>query len=288
MAPAAWERSSQGWVKNRRPGVQKRKPRGFNFAPRGSNFAPRGVPNGLLDSSWGVLGARSASEGRYGRKRGVGKLYGGLLGPSWGPLGASWARFGSHFAPPGDDFRPSEPPFGDFSNILVKTRQTIQTKKPRYPRDSIATQRWVGGAFQRGPRGGFRRSFLYLLGRPGRDLKKMFFIVVLHVWGLFFFAYVALCCLPCSVAGGVVHMQKKLKCRWVFGSQAICALFWQRPTQSTFRGDAQQISMKKELEKKRAHGTRQQGQQKSSFETNIAPKMDPGGFQKRVHKTVGN
>ena len=43
------------------------------------------------------------------------------------------------------------PPLGGFSNILVKTRQTTQTKKPRYPRDSIATQRWVGGAFQRGP-----------------------------------------------------------------------------------------------------------------------------------------
>ena len=42
-------------LKNRCPWVQKRKLRGSNFAPRGSNFAP----GGLLEPSWGVLGARS-------------------------------------------------------------------------------------------------------------------------------------------------------------------------------------------------------------------------------------
>ena len=47
------------------------------------------------------------------------------------------------------------------------------------------------------------------------------------------------------------------------------------------------IGGKKEL-KKRTHGTRKQGRQKSIFEAKMAPKMDPGGFQKRVHKTVGN
>ena len=44
---------------------------------------------------------------------------------------------------------------------------------------------------------------------------------------------------------------------------------------------------KKELTK-RTHGTRKQGKQRSIFEAKMAPKMDPGGFQKRVHKTVGN
>ena len=43
----------------------------------------------------------------------------------------------------------------------------------------------------------------------------------------------------------------------------------------------------KEL-KKRTRGTRKQGQKMSIFEAEMAPKMDPGGFQKRVHKTVGN
>ena len=75
---------------NRRPWVQKGAPQ-VKFRP----------PGGPLESSWGVLGAKSASEGRSGRKRGVWKLKGGLLGPSWGPLGASWAHFGSHFPPPG-------------------------------------------------------------------------------------------------------------------------------------------------------------------------------------------
>ena len=40
--------------------------------------------------------------------------------------------------------------------------------------------------------------------------------------------------------------------------------------------------------KMRTHGTRKQGQQKSTFEAKLPPKLDPGGFQKRVHKTVGN
>ena len=40
--------------------------------------------------------------------------------------------------------------------------------------------------------------------------------------------------------------------------------------------------------KKRIHGTRKQGKKRSIFEAKMAPKMDPGGFQKRVHKPVGN
>ena len=87
-----------------------------------------------------------------------------------------------------------------------------------------------------GPRGG---QFWIFLGRPSRDLKNdVLFVVVSHVWGLFSMLCFALCCLPCSVAGGVVHMQKSWKFIGFCGSQAICALFWQRPKQSTFRGDA--------------------------------------------------
>ena len=67
----------------------------------------------------------------------------GLLRPQGAP-GAIQEASGGHFGASG-------PPFGDFWNMLVKTRQTTQTNEPRYPRDSIATQRWVGGAFQRGP-----------------------------------------------------------------------------------------------------------------------------------------
>ena len=166
---------------NRRPWVQKGAPQ--------VKFRPTGGP---LESSWGVLGAKSASEGRSGRKRGVWKLKGGLLGPSWGPPGASWAHFGSQFPPPwGAPGRLQEVIFGIFWDV------------------------------------------------PAEILKMSFCLSSFHIFGVSFSVLLfALCCLPCCVAGGVVHMQKKRKFFGFCGSQAICALFWQRPKQSTFRGDA--------------------------------------------------
>ena len=51
--------------------------------------------------------------------------------------------------------------------------------------------------------------FWTFLGRPSRDLKnELLFVVFSHIWSLFSVLLFALCCLPCSVAGGVVHMQK--------------------------------------------------------------------------------
>ena len=50
-------------------------------------------------------------EGALGGKGGVGKLHGGLLGPSLGPLGVSWARFGSICPPRGGS---GEGPGGHF------------------------------------------------------------------------------------------------------------------------------------------------------------------------------
>ena len=56
--------------------------------------------------------------------------------------------------------------------------------------------------------------FWTFLGRPSRDLKnELLFVVFSHIWGLFSVLLFALCCLPCSVAGGVVHMQK-MKIHW--------------------------------------------------------------------------
>ena len=72
-----------------------------NFAPRGSNFAPWGVPDGLPEPSGTSWAPGRPEEGALGGKGGVGKLHGGLLGPSLGPLGVSWARFGSICPPPG-------------------------------------------------------------------------------------------------------------------------------------------------------------------------------------------
>ena len=51
--------------------------------------------------------------------------------------------------------------------------------------------------------------FSTFLGRPSRDLKnELLFVVFSHMSGLYSVLLFALCCLPCSVAGGVVHMQK--------------------------------------------------------------------------------
>ena len=78
------------------PGGPKKEAPGVKFRPPGAKFRPQGGPRWASGALWGVLGARSA---RSGRKRGVGKLHEGLLGPSLGPLGVSWARFGSIFPP---------------------------------------------------------------------------------------------------------------------------------------------------------------------------------------------
>ena len=71
---------------NRRPWVQKEAPQ-VKFRP----------PGGPLESSWGVLGAESASEERSGRKRGVSKklwrALGTTLGSSWRVLGPFWVAF---------------------------------------------------------------------------------------------------------------------------------------------------------------------------------------------------
>ena len=84
------------------------------------------------------------------------------------------------------------PRVGIFSSILVKTRQTTQTKKPRHPRDSIATQRWVGGAFQRGLGVRLQDAILgsILGGRP-RGLEISICLIIfdaclVYVWWLCF------------------------------------------------------------------------------------------------------
>ena len=79
---------------NRRPWVPKGAPQ-VKFRP----------PGGPLESSWSVLGAKSASEGRSGRKRGVWKLKG--LGSSWRVLGPFWFAFPPPLGGPGEGSRRS-------------------------------------------------------------------------------------------------------------------------------------------------------------------------------------
>ena len=130
--------------------------------------------------------------------------------------------------------------------------------------------------------------FWTFLGRPSRDLKnELLFVVFSHIRGLFSVLLFALCCLPCSVAGGV-HMPKKLNMNWFLWVASHMRLFLATPEANNFQGGRVINIGGKRSSKKGTHGTRKQDQQMSIFEAKMAPKMDPGGFQKRVHKTVGN
>ena len=139
-----------------------------------------------------------------------------------------------------------------------------------------------------GPGEGPGGHFWTFLGRPSRDLKNELLFVVFHIVGVFFSVLLfALCCLPCSVAGGVVHMQKLENSLVFVGRKPYAPCSGNARSNQLSGGTRNKYRWKKEL-KKRTHGTRTQGQTKSIFEAKMAPKMDPGGFQKRVHKTVGN
>ena len=123
---------------------------------------------------------------------------------------------------------------------------------------------------------------------PAKILKMSFCLSFFHIVGVFFSVLLfALCCLPCSVAGGVVHMQKIENSLVFVGRKPYAPCSGNARSNQLSGGTRNKYRWKKEL-KKRTHGTRKQGRQKSIFEAKMAPKMDPGGFQKRVHKTVGN
>ena len=127
---------------NRRPWVPKGAPQ-VKFRP----------PGGPLESSWGVLGAKSASEGRSGSLKIDKRALGTILGSSWRVLGPFWVAFPPPLGGPGEVM------FGLFWDV------------------------------------------------PAEILKMSFGLLFFsHIWGLFSVLFFALCCLPCSVAGGVLHM----------------------------------------------------------------------------------
>ena len=92
--------------------------------------------------------------------------------------------------------------------------------------------------------------------------------------GLFSVLLFALCCLPCSVAGGVVHMQKIENSLVFVGRKAYAPCSGNARSNQLSGGTRNKYRRKKEL-KKRTHGTRKQGQQKSIFEAKMAPKWTP-------------
>ena len=100
MAPTACESGSQEVEVSDARGSKNRSSGGQISPPPGVKFRSPGVPNGLLEPSWGVVGARSASGGRSGWERGRWKVVlralGTVLEPFWRVLGRCWSFF-----PPG-------------------------------------------------------------------------------------------------------------------------------------------------------------------------------------------
>ena len=140
-----------------------------------------------------------------------------------------------------------------------------------------------------GPREAPGGHFWTFLGRPSRDLKNELLFVVFFTYGgsLFLCYYLpSVVFLAPWLAASCIC--KKLKVHWAFvGRKPYAPCSGNARSNQLSGGTRNKYRWKKEL-KKRTHGTRKQGRQKSIFEAKMAPKMDPGGFQKRVHKTVGN
>ena len=84
----------------------------------------------------------------------------------------------------------------------------------------------------------------------------------------------ALCCLPCSVAGGVVHMQKIENSLVFVGRKPYAPCSGNARSNQLSGGTRNKYRWKKEL-KKRTHGTRKQGQKKSIFEANNGSQNGP-------------
>ena len=91
MAPTACESGSQEVEVSDAWGSKNRSSGGQISPPPRVKFRSPGIPNGLLEPSWGVVGARSASGGRSGWERGRWKVVlralGTVLEPFWRVLG---------------------------------------------------------------------------------------------------------------------------------------------------------------------------------------------------------
>ena len=94
MAPTACERGSQEVEVSDARGSKNRSSGGQISPPPRVKFRSPGIPNGLLEPSWGVVGARSASGGRSGREKGH---FGALLGRSWDHFARLLGRFFEFF-----------------------------------------------------------------------------------------------------------------------------------------------------------------------------------------------
>ena len=93
--------------------------------------------------------------------------------------------------------------------------------------------------------------FWTFLGRPSRDLKnELLFVIVSYIWGLFSVLLFALCCLPCSVAGGVVHMQNIENSLVFVGRKPYAPCSGNARSSQLSMGTRHKYRRKKELKKK--------------------------------------
>ena len=161
MAPTACESGSQEVEVSDARGSKNRSSGGQISPPPRVKFRSPGIPNGLLEPSWGVVGARSASGGRSGWERGRWKVVWRALGTV---LESSW-RLSTPWGGPG------EAPGGHFW---------------RY----------------------FGVIFGSVLGDQAEEVKLIIFQNFNVILDPFSILFIALCCLPCCVAGGTAHIQK--------------------------------------------------------------------------------
>ncbi len=105
MAPTACESGSQEVEVSDARGSKNRSSGGQISPPPRVKFRSPGIPNGLLEPSWGVVGARSASGGRSGWERGRWKVVlralGTVLEPFWRVLGPLLVDFPTRGEGPG-------------------------------------------------------------------------------------------------------------------------------------------------------------------------------------------
>ena len=123
--------------------------------------------------------------------------------------------------------------------------------------------------------GRISRHFWTFLGRPSRDLKnERLFVVFSHMSGLFSVLLFALCCLPCSVAGGVVHMQKTEHSLVFVGRKPYAPCSGNARSNQLSVGTRNKYRWKKEL-KKGPTGPDNKGKQKSFLRPKWLPKWTP-------------
>ena len=131
--------------------------------------------------------------------------------------------------------------------------------------------------------------FWTFLGRPSRDLKnELLFVVFFTYLGSFFLCYYLPSVVFLAPWLAASCICKNLKIHWFLWVASHMRLVLATPEAINFQGGRVINIGGKRSSKKRTHGTRKHDQQIGIFEAKMAPKMDPGGFQKRVHKTVGN